>query len=314
MPNITIGIESKSATIECNARGKPQPVIYWAKSGLPDSPNTDKNTQDDFLILENGNLYIERLTKKYEGVYLCQASNEHGSIEMRTQLIVKSLQQVAKAAPIIAYPPQNQTIPVNTQAVIECKLTPSDAKAHIHWFKGEQRITQQQYLTRKYYLEESGALVINAVQRTDSDAYKCMASSTYGQTNSTIGYLRVEDPNNENVQFQRSYESSALPSGPSQPTVLTTTSNSVQLSWQPSAHSGHSPVQFFQIEFYSPEWPSPSGWQVLVDSIPANTNFYTVNFLRPDTYYMFVVRARNVQGYGPPGQVSDLVKTLCEFF
>ena len=85
MPNVTIGIDSKSLTIECNARGKPQPVIYWAKSGH--NPQQKQNsaeltndmgsiaTQDDFLILENGNLFIERLSKKYEGTYLCQASN-----------------------------------------------------------------------------------------------------------------------------------------------------------------------------------------------------------------------------------------------
>lgn len=32
LPNYTFGFETKSLMIECNARGYPQPVIYWAKS------------------------------------------------------------------------------------------------------------------------------------------------------------------------------------------------------------------------------------------------------------------------------------------
>ena len=132
MSNLTIGIDSKSLTIECNARGKPQPVIYWAKSGQNPQKQQQQNsnelnsnndmgsiaTQDDFLILENGNLFIERLSSKYEGTYLCQASNEYGSIETKTYLQIKSIQ--TKPPPIIVYGPQNQTIPINTQATLEC--------------------------------------------------------------------------------------------------------------------------------------------------------------------------------------------------
>lgn len=123
MANLTIGIESKSITIECNARGKPQPVIYWAKSTQSGAKASSSDlgsltTQDDFLILENGNLFIEKLSKKYEGTYLCQASNEYGNIETKTYLQVKPIQ--TKPPPLIVYGPQNQTIPINTQASLEC--------------------------------------------------------------------------------------------------------------------------------------------------------------------------------------------------
>jgi hypothetical protein len=36
LPNYTTGFEFKSLTIECNAKGYPQPVIYWAKSTSTD--------------------------------------------------------------------------------------------------------------------------------------------------------------------------------------------------------------------------------------------------------------------------------------
>ena len=180
MPNFTVGIESKSITIECNARGKPTPLIYWSKSTL--MPNSA--TQVDFKILENGNLFIERLSKKYEGTYLCQATNEHGSIETKTRLQVKSIK--SKPPPIIIYGPQNQTIPVNTQAILQClskipsnKLFNSNAnnqfqnqqykqneKIVITWFKGTKQINDvPQFETAKYKIMDNGSLEINSVQK-----------------------------------------------------------------------------------------------------------------------------------------------------
>lgn len=265
-------------------------------------------SNDDFIILENGNLYIERLTKKYEGYYLCQASNEYGNIEMKTYVLIKSLQTL-KPAPLIIYGPQNQTIPLNTQAILECKSL-LGTQNQIDWFKGNSRITQ--FNTRKYNLEESGSLVINSVQKSDSDLYRCQVSNSNGQTNSTWAKLLIENPNNIHIRFQRNYDHSALPSAPSQPTSLTTTSTSVQLTWQPSSHTGHSKLVGFSIEYYSPEWSLNNGWSMLTDNIPPLANFYTISDLIPDTYYMFIVRAKNEQGWGPPSQVSDLVRTLTE--
>ena len=336
MSNLTIGIESKSLTIECNARGSPQPVIYWAKSGqLPSvggGANQQTASQDDFIILENGDLFIERLSKKYEGTYLCQASNEYGSIEAKTNLMVKSVQ--SKPPPIIVYGPQNQTIPINTQATLECLTTTasnvlfnelaavnnarelqsqylSNEKVHVSWFKGTQQINTQ-YDSIKYKIRDTGSLEINSVQTADTGVYRCLATNLYGQTKSIPAILNVENPNNQFAEFQRNFETTALPSAPTQPVIMLTTATSVSLSWQPSSHSGHSPLNSYTIEFFSPEWPKAlPGWVVVAENIPAVSSF-TVENLQPDTYYMFMIRARNAQGYGPPSQVSDLTKTLFE--
>jgi hypothetical protein len=111
-------------------------------------------------------LFIEKLNKNYEGTYLCQATNEYGSVEIKTYLQVKEVQ--TKPPPVIEYEPQNQTIPINTQAILECKTsstTTDSKKADIVWFKGDQQITAQQYELRKYSLDETGSLIINLVQR-----------------------------------------------------------------------------------------------------------------------------------------------------
>jgi hypothetical protein len=143
--------------------------------------------------------------------------------------------------------------------------------------------------------------------------YHCVATNLYGRTSSINALLTVENPNNQYVEFQRNYETTALPSAPAQPVIIHSTSNSVTLSWQPSSHSGHSPLVSYAIEYFSPEWPKTlPGWLVLVDNVPITASSYTIESLMPDTYYMFMIRARNSQGYGPPSQVSDLTKTSCE--
>jgi hypothetical protein len=205
MANVTVGVATKSLTLECNAKGKPQPVIYWAKSAgsgaAVQQPATAMATQDDFIILENGDLFIERLSAKYEGTYLCQASNEHGTVEARTHVQVKPVQ--ARPPPLVVYWPQNQTIPINTQANLECfAASPAAAvvagvdneadKNHedestsansdlsggymqpsketdrivITWFKNNQLIkVDTASFDAKFRLLESGTLEINSVSK-----------------------------------------------------------------------------------------------------------------------------------------------------
>jgi hypothetical protein len=123
--------------------------------------------------------------------------------------------------------------------------------------------------------------------------------------------LTVENPNNQYAEFQRNYETTTLPSAPAQPIVSSITSSSLIVTWQASSHSGHSPIRAYSIEYYSPEWPTTTGWTVLADNV-APVDSYLIENLQPDTYYMFIVRARNEQGFGPPSQVSDLAKTMGE--
>ena len=52
---------------------------------------------------------------------------------------------------------------------------------------------------------------------------------------------------------------------------------------------------------------SQQGWVVASDNI--NSQTYTVRHLRPDTAYMFLVRARNSHGLSHPSDVSNTVRT-----
>jgi len=164
-------------------KGKPTPTIYWAKQQQRGSEGTnngnsggngDGDSNEEFTILENGDLYIERLTRKYEGTYLCQARNEHGNIETKTVLKVRPLH--FNPPPIISYGPQNQTVPINTKAELECLVARDDeevgvdddgnpTKTAVKWFKDGKVIVLDGGLdVAKYRLTESGTLQINSVQ------------------------------------------------------------------------------------------------------------------------------------------------------
>lgn len=138
-------------------------------------------SREEFLILDNGDLYIDRLTRKYEGTYLCQAKNEHGGIETKTVLKVRPVHFTPP--PLIAYGPQNQTVPVNTKAELECSVvrsSPHDpdeysagdetnaeqaANPTVKWFKDGKLISVDPTSeVAKYRLTDHGTLHINSLQ------------------------------------------------------------------------------------------------------------------------------------------------------
>ncbi|XP_074842058.1 vascular endothelial growth factor receptor 1 isoform X2 [Carettochelys insculpta] len=75
---------SHSATLECQARGIPEPQISWFK-------NHEKIQQESGIILGPGSkmLFIERVKEEDEGLYLCIATNLKGSVESAAYVTVQ---------------------------------------------------------------------------------------------------------------------------------------------------------------------------------------------------------------------------------
>ena len=68
--------------------------------------------------------------------------------------------------PIIAMGPANQTLPINTIAVLPCQAS-GNPKPSIRWFKDQKAITQTE--SSRLMVEETGTLVIDS----KDDAYIC---------------------------------------------------------------------------------------------------------------------------------------------
>ncbi|XP_029661480.1 protein sax-3-like [Formica exsecta] len=97
---------------------------------------------------------------------------------------------------------------------------------------------------------------------------------------------------------------SALPQNPSKPRIVNATSNSVTLTWSPG-HEGQSKIVGYNIEYYSSNLNT--GWVVAATGVL--DDIYTVTDLRPETNYVFLVRAENSHGLSLPGPLSDVVQT-----
>ena len=67
--------EGDSLTLQCSARGYPQPVIRWYKDGS--------------LVHENTSLQFSSLNESHTGIYQCNASNIAGSDTYEVEVLVR---------------------------------------------------------------------------------------------------------------------------------------------------------------------------------------------------------------------------------
>ncbi|MEQ2224926.1 Roundabout 2 [Ilyodon furcidens] len=150
-------------------------------------------------------------------------------------------------------------------------------------------------------LQELGSLQIKNIKLSDSGIYTCVATSSSGET-SWSAFLEVKE--STAVIVTKNYDENELPGPPSKPQVTDVTKNSVSLSWQPGM-TGASPVSSFVIEAFSQS--VSNSWQTVADHVKATQ--FTVKGLRPNTIYLFMVRAVNSQGLSDPSPMSDPVRT-----
>ncbi|XP_062557914.1 roundabout homolog 2-like [Armigeres subalbatus] len=155
---------------------------------------------------------------------------------------------------------------------------------------------------------------IRNLQVQDSGWYRCVAR--VGQTiasSAWSAYLTVED--NLPTSQQRIFNGELLPAAPGSPKALNITNSNVTLAWPIRSTSG--PLLTYTIEQYglddSDNLPptssqSAGGWQIALRQLAGNTA--TVTGLRPDTSYLFVVRAENAYGCSGPSAISVPIRTL----
>ncbi|KAI1903451.1 hypothetical protein AGOR_G00027330 [Albula goreensis] len=289
----------RTVTFQCEAKGNPQPAIFWQREGSqnllfsyqPPQPNSR------FSVSQTGDLTIMDTQRSDGGYYSCQALNIAGSI------ITKALLEVTdvvsdRPPPVIRQGPIDQKVSVDGTVVLRCQATGSPVPT-ILWKKDgvlvsthDSRINQQ----------ESGALQIRYTKLGDTGVYTCTASSPSGEA-SWKAYLEVQEFGVA-VQPGRPTDPNLIPSAPSKPEVTDVTRTSVTLSWKPNPISGATPTSYI-IEAFS--HASGSSWITLAENV--KTEAYVLQGLKPSAVYLFLVRAANAYGLSDPSPISDAVKT-----
>ncbi|KAK2912884.1 hypothetical protein Q8A73_006997 [Channa argus] len=297
-PRDQIVAQGRTATFPCETKGNPQPAVFWQKEGSQNLlfPNQPQQPNSRFSVSPSGDLTISSVQRADAGYYICQALTVAGSILAKAQLEVTDV-LTDRPPPIIRQGPSNQTLSVDSMALLKCQAS-GDPIPSISWLKDGLSLLGKD---PRMSLQELGSLQIKNLKLSDSGIYTCVATSSSGET-SWSAFLEVKESGG--VMVLKNHDENELPGPPSKPQVIDVTKNSVSLSWQ-TGIVGASPVSSFVIEAFSQS--VSNSWQTVADHI--KTTQFTVKGLRPNTIYLFMVRAVNSQGLSDPSPMSDPVRT-----
>uniref|UniRef100_A0A8D3D5A6 Roundabout, axon guidance receptor, homolog 2 (Drosophila) n=1 Tax=Scophthalmus maximus TaxID=52904 RepID=A0A8D3D5A6_SCOMX len=287
-PRDQIVAQGRTATFPCETRGKPQPTVFWQREGSQDLLFPNQPTQDDshVSVSVNGELTISSVQRSDAGYYICQALTVAGSIMAKAQLRGAS----DRPPPIIRQGPSNQTQALGGATLLRCQAS-GEPEPTVSWRKNGASLLGKD---PRFSLLDHGSLQIQSTRLSDSGLYTCVATSSSGETSWNSSEL---------VDFM-SHNATALPGPPSKPEVTDVTKSSISLSWEPGPEAG-SPVSSYVIEAFGQS--VSNSWQTVADHV--KTTEYTVKDLRPNTVYLFIIRAVNAQGLGNPSPMSEPVRT-----
>ncbi|XP_040907057.1 roundabout homolog 2-like isoform X2 [Toxotes jaculatrix] len=297
-PRDQIVAQGRTAIFPCETRGKPQPTVFWQREGSQDLlfPNQPAQGDSRVSVSVNGELTISSVQRSDAGYYICQALTVAGSIMAKAQLEVADALK-DRPPPIIRQGPSNQTQALGGVTLLRCQAS-GDPEPTVSWRKNGASLLGQD---PRFSLLDHGSLQIQSTRLSDSGLYTCVATSSSGET-SWSAFLDVRD-STDLVEFM-SHNASALPGPPSKPEVTDVTKSSISLSWEPGPEAG-SPVSSYVIEAFGQS--VSNSWQTVADHV--KTTEYTVKDLRPNTVYLFIIRAVNAQGLGDPSPMSEPVRT-----
>ncbi|XP_077402728.1 roundabout homolog 2-like [Vanacampus margaritifer] len=297
-PRDQIVAQGRTATFPCETRGKPQPTVFWQRDGSQDLLFPSQPTQGDSRasVSVNGELTISSVQRSDAGYYICQALTVAGSILAKAQLEVADALK-DRPPPIIRQGPYNQTQAIGSVTILRCQAS-GDPQPTITWRKNGIGLLGKD---TRFSLLEHGSLQIQSAKLSDTGLYTCVATSSSGET-SWSAYLDITD-STDPIDFL-SNNLTALPGPPSKPEVTDVTKSSISLSWEPGPEAG-SPVSSYVIEAFGQS--VSNSWQTVADHV--RTTEFTVTDLRPNTVYLFIIRAVSVQGLGDPSPMSEPVRT-----
>ncbi|KAM9628561.1 roundabout homolog 2 isoform 8-T8 [Morphnus guianensis] len=297
-PRDQIVAQGRTVTFPCETKGNPQPAVFWQKEGSQNLlfPNQPLQPNSRYSVSPTGDLTITNIQRSDAGYYICQALTVAGSILAKAQLEVTDV-LTDRPPPIILQGPVNQTLAVDGTALLKCKAT-GEPLPVISWLKEGFTFLGRDPRTS---IQDQGTLQIKTLRLSDTGTYTCVATSSSGET-SWSAVLEVTESGGATVS--KNYDINDLPGPPSKPQVTDVTKNSVTLSWQPGT-PGSLPASAYIIEAFSQS--VSNSWQTVANHV--KTTLYTVRGLRPNTIYLFMVRAINSQGLSDPSPMSDPVRT-----
>ncbi|XP_054466068.1 hemicentin-1 [Anoplopoma fimbria] len=173
----------ENITLPCTARGFPQPMVTWRRQDSRQIPTrTDSHSRT--MQLESGHLLIQSVWLDDEGLYICEAKNQFGTIKTEVRVGVTGLEPplLAQGAPII-------TTGIGQSLSIPCMLLDGIPLPERHWSQNGKPVQ----LNGRMFLRSDGSLYIERAVPGDAGTYVCTAVNVAGTMNITVS-LEVQMP------------------------------------------------------------------------------------------------------------------------
>ncbi|XP_061762751.1 protein turtle homolog A isoform X1 [Nerophis ophidion] len=184
-----------SLTLSCGAHGNPRPTVVWHKDESP----IEKHEK---IKVYNGSLSLASVTRNISGVYKCHVSNSEGNLTHTTQLQVKG-------PPIIIISPEDTTLNMSQDAVLQCQADAYPSNLTYEWMKQGQNVYHIESLKSRVKVLVDGTLLIPNLIPEDAGNYTCVPTNGILSPPSASAHLKVKHPARVGRMLKETY----LPSG-----------------------------------------------------------------------------------------------------
>ncbi|XP_040010650.1 protein turtle homolog A, partial [Xiphias gladius] len=169
-----------SLTLSCGAHGNPRPTVVWHKDESP----IEKHEKIKVL---NGTLSLASVTRNISGVYKCHVSNSEGNLTHSMQLQVKG-------PPIIIISPEDTTLNMSQDAVLQCQADAYPSNLTYEWLKQGQNVYHIESLKSRVKILVDGTLLIPNLIPEDAGNYTCIPTNGILTPPSASAHLKVKHP------------------------------------------------------------------------------------------------------------------------
>ncbi|XP_067083733.1 hemicentin-1 [Osmerus mordax] len=173
----------ENVTIPCVARGFPLPAVTWRREDGR-RVQTRSGSQGGAEQLGMGYLQINSVWLDDEGLYICEAKNQFGTVRTEVSVTVTGLEPpvLAQGAPVL-------TTRVGQSLSIPCMLLDGIPLPERHWNHNGKPLQ----LSGRAFLRSDGSLHIERTAQGDSGSYVCTAVNVAGSVNISVS-LEVHVP------------------------------------------------------------------------------------------------------------------------
>uniref|UniRef100_A0A096MBZ9 Protein turtle homolog A-like n=1 Tax=Poecilia formosa TaxID=48698 RepID=A0A096MBZ9_POEFO len=185
-----------SLTLSCGAHGNPRPTVVWHKDESP----IEKHEKIKVL---NGTLSLATVTRNVSGVYKCHVSNTEGNLTHYTEL------QVQEGPPIIIISPEDTTLNMSQDAVLQCQADAYPSNLTYEWLKQGQNVYHIESLRSRVKILVDGTLLIPNLIPEDAGNYTCIPTNGILTPPSASAHLKVKHPARVGRMLRETY----LPAG-----------------------------------------------------------------------------------------------------